>query len=218
MERIVRVSCTERLQLITSGSFTAPAALVGAVQEALQAGARWIQLRDKQASARELVEQARRLLPLCRQHRAKLIINDRLDVALLVRADGVHLGTDDLPWAEARRLAPPPFLLGVSVDSPELLQTAIEAHADYCGVGPAYETATKPDAGQPQPIELYRELVRQRGTDPIALIAVGGISPGNVRPLLEAGVDGVAVSRAVFESAQRGAVIRQLLTELGAQP
>lgn len=186
------------------------------VVAALDAGVRVVQLRDKQVTAREMVAQARVLRGHCRGWGAKLVVNDRLDVALAAGADGVHLGEDDLPWVDARRLMAPPFWIGVSVDREEMLERAIDAGADYCGVGPAYRTTTKPDAGEPQPAQLYRTLVRARGERSISIIAVGGVALGGAAPLIAAGADGVAVGAAIFGAADPGAVTRAFLAELAA--
>lgn len=203
-----------RLQLITAPLPQRFPELQSRVEIALGAGVRCVQLRDKEASTRELAAIGSALLASCRRHGARLLINDRLDLALAIGADGVHLGVDDLPWDRARRLAPPPFIVGVSVDSPLLLQRAIEIGADYCGVGPAHATNTKPDAGRPIEPELFRELNRARGDASIALIAVGGIEPGGAARWLAAGADGVALSRGLLEAPDIDAAVRTLRQEL----
>lgn len=203
------------LQLITAPQAGGFSVLVEKVERALTGGVRWVQLRDKTVTARELAEQAHLLRTLCRAHGAGLAINDRLDLALAVGADGVHLGEDDLPWSDARRLAPPPFVIGVSVDRVTLLTQAEAAKADYVGVGPAFPTRTKQDAGASPPHSLYRELTTARSRAALQIIAVGGIEPGRVAPLVAAGVDGIAVSAGLLGGDPRRAA-QLLRTELDA--
>ncbi len=202
------------LQLITSPHPDGFAALAADVASALSAGVRLVQWRDKRSSAMEAVTEVRALKSLCLAHQARLIVNDRLDVALAAGADGVHLGEDDLPWQAARRLAPAPFLIGVSVDREELLERAFEAQADYCGVGPAYPTRTKHDAGDPQPLMVFEKLARARGDRLLPIIAVGGIVPGDAARLIAAGADGVAVSAGILKAANIAAATRALIAEL----
>lgn len=202
------------LQLITTAHRGGFAALCDRVAAALSAGVPLVQWRDKQTSDAEAVRQVRALKLLCVSHGARLIVNDRLDIALAAGADGVHLGEDDLPWHEARRLAPAPFLIGVSVDREELLERALAAQADYCGVGPAYATRTKLDAGAPQPLSLFRALARARGARVLPMLAVGGVRPGNAAALILAGADGVAVSAGILDAQDVAAATRLLLSEL----
>ncbi|HEV2150418.1 MAG TPA: thiamine phosphate synthase, partial [Longimicrobiaceae bacterium] len=124
-------------------------ALVDVVRAALRGGAPSIQLRAKTETAREMAELARTLREETRAAGALLWVNDRVDVALAAGADGAHVGADDLPVAAVRRIAPPGFLLGRSVETPEEAVRAREDGADYVGVGPVYETSSKDDAGLP---------------------------------------------------------------------
>jgi len=165
--------------------------LVAACRSAVSGGATAVQLRLKGASARELAREARALLLALP---VPVILNDRADVALAVGAAGVHLGPDDLPAALVRRIAPPGFLIGVSVGLER--EIANGESADYWGVGPFRATATKPDAGSALGVEGFRALVRRAGTRPC--VAIGGIQPGDLPLVREVGGAGVAVVSGIF--------------------
>jgi thiamine-phosphate pyrophosphorylase len=185
---------------------------------ALAGGARTIQLRDKDLCVRDLVATARELRQLCSEAGAMFIVNDRLDVALAAQADGVHLGQEDLPVAEARRALRgyerQRFVVGVTVSSVEEAQRATGDGADYLGVSPIFSTGTKADAGEP--IGLAR-LAEIRHAVSLPLVAIGGINAGNVAEVMRSGADGAAVISAVsrandMESAARrmAAIIQEM--------
>ena len=158
-----------------------------AVARAAEAGgATALQLRLKQASARELAALARTLVAALR---IPVLVNDRPDVALAAGAAGVHLGADDLPVSLARRLAPPGFIIGASVGSDE--EAAAGAEADYWGIGPWRVTTTKPDAGTGLGLEGFGRLVRLGGGRPC--IAIGAVAPEDVPAVRASGGAGVAV-------------------------
>jgi thiamine-phosphate pyrophosphorylase len=179
---------------------------------AIRGGADAIQLRDKRASDAQLTAEARRLLPLARAGGIPLIINDRPEVCLASGADGLHLGQDDLPVEEARRLLGPERLIGRSTHS---VEQALEAQAqpvDYIGLGPVFPTPTKPDYGSIGTALIAQVLPHAR----TPVVCIGGIDEGNVRRVLEAGAARVAVVRAVCaaddpESAAR--TLKQILTQ-----
>lgn len=164
-------------------------ALAGAV---LGAGARWIQLRDKEATTRGLTTLAREMGTRVRAAGGVFVVNDRLDVALAVGADGVHLGQDDLPAAEGRRLAPG-LVLGVSTHSLEQARRAQADGADYLALGSIFPTGSKASF-ELVGLEALR-LVRPHVTVP--LVAIGGITPDRVPSVLAAGADAVAVISAI---------------------
>lgn len=209
------------LIVVTDAAQTADRALVEVVRAALQGGAPSVQLRAKDASAREMVALARELLPLTRESGALLWVNDRVDVALAAGVDGAHLGDDDLPLEAARRIVPEGFLLGRSVETPEQACAAVVAGADYLGVGPAFATGSKSDAGAPIGVEGVERVAR---AVEVPVVAIGGIDATNTAPLAAAGAAGVAVIRAVMaapdvESATRAllaAVAQGESTRLGA--
>ena len=169
-------------------------------------GAGIVQFRRKRGSTRELFFWAQQLVALAQQCGKVLIINDRVDLALAVRADGVHLGPDDMPVSVARRLLGPAAIIGASAGS---VDEAIEAEAEgasYLGVGCIYGTSSKEDAGSPVGPERLAEI---REAVQLPLIAIGGITLARVPELLAAGADGIAVISAVtrathMKSATRG--------------
>jgi len=166
--------------------------LVALADAVLAAGARWLQLRAKETTTRELTALARRLAERARAAGGVLIVNDRLDVALAVGAAGVHLGQADLPASEARRLAPG-LVLGVSSHGLEQARRAQAGGADYVALGSIYPTGSKPSF-ELVGLEALR-LVRPHVTVP--LVAIGGITLERVPAVLAAGADAVAVISAI---------------------
>jgi thiamine-phosphate pyrophosphorylase len=165
------------------------------VRMMLAGGARWIQLRDKEASSRELLDQARVCLKLTREAGATLIINDRVDVALTAGADGVHLGQDDMPVEEAREILGEDKIIGLSTHSIDQFLAALETSANYIAVGPVYQTKTKDNPGPVVGLELVREA--KKLTDR-PLVAIGGITPERAPEVIKAGADCVAVVSALY--------------------
>jgi thiamine-phosphate pyrophosphorylase len=171
--------------------------LVRKVRMALAGGARFVQYRNKSANAAQRREQGAALLALCREAGVPLIINDDLDLAGAIRADGLHLGRDDVSIAAARAHLGTGKLLGASCyDRLELALAAREAGADYVAFGSAFPSATKPGATR-APLGLYREA-RARLDSPI--VAIGGITTENAPSVIEAGADAVAVISALFDA------------------
>lgn len=198
-----------RLIVITDVRLAAPRSVEWVVAEALRAGARAIQLRNKEASALELLRQAHPLRHLTREWGALLFLNDRFDVALAAGADGIHLGPDDLPVRAVRAVAPPGFLIGHSTDIPGVAMEAAADGADYIGCGAVFPTRTKADAGAEIGVEGLAgvaEAVR------IPVVGIGGITPEGARRIAEAtGAAGVAVISAVMGAQHPGEAVRALL-------
>jgi len=161
----------------------------------LNGGARFIQLRDKEAGGRELLEQAMACLRLTRNAGATLIINDRVDVALTAGADGVHLGQDDLSVAEAREILGKDKIIGVSTHSIAQFRAALETSANYIAVGPVYPTTTKENSAAVVGLELVREA--RKLTDR-PLVAIGGINHRRAPKVIAAGADCVAAISALY--------------------
>ena len=198
-----------RLIVITDARLAAPRRVADVVAAAIAAGAPAVQLRDKHATTRDLVEQARSLLPIVHGAGARLMINDRLDVALAAGADGVHLGPDDLPIVAARRIAPTGFVIGASTDDPGLARRAQADGADYIGCGAVFGTTTKPDAAS--------ERIGIAGLDAVAsavhipVVGIGGITTENVAQVAATRAAGAAVVGAVMTADDVGAAVRSLL-------
>jgi len=160
---------------------------------ALKAGAGWIQYREKEKTRREIYREAMRLRALTAEYGAALVVNDHTDIARAVDADGVHLGQDDLPLIEARRIMGD-RIVGISTHSLPEAMDAERNGADYIGFGPVFVTTTK-DAGEPRGLEM---LSRIRSAVKIPVVAIGGISKESLPLVLSAGADAVAVASAVL--------------------
>jgi thiamine-phosphate pyrophosphorylase len=195
------------LYLVTDSSLSRGRKALDVVDAAISGGATLIQYREKGATTRAMVEEARALLALCRSRSVPLIVNDRADVALAIDADGLHIGQDDLPATIARRLLGKGKILGVSVGSAEEARLALAAGADYLGASPIFATATKPDAPRPLGIEGLRALA---GATSLPLVAIGGIHAGNAAAILEAGAAGIAVVSAIVSAEDVEAAARLL--------
>ena len=178
--------------------------LVKRAAAAVRGGATMIQLRLKDENARSMVEVATALLAELPAN-VPLIINDRVDVALAAGAAGVHLGTDDMPVAAARRIAPPGFVIGASVGSDS--EVANSPGADYVGIGPVFATGSKPDAGS---AIGSAELARLAELCALPAVAIGGINTSNVREVMTAGARGAAVISAVFHAHDPEAAARAM--------
>ncbi|KUK13293.1 MAG: thiamine phosphate synthase [Synergistetes bacterium] len=159
-------------------------------KEVLEGGARVVQLRDKNKSDREMFEIAKEMAKLCHAYGAYLIVDDRVDVALASGADGVHLGPEDIPVFEVRKIAPESFIIGATVHSVDEALKAQEEGADYLGVGSVFPTATKRREIVLIGIEGLREIV---ASVTIPVVAIGGIRLEHVEEVLKTGASGIAV-------------------------
>jgi len=180
---------------------------------AIEGGATAIQLRDKEATTRELIEAGLALRDLTREREVAFIINDRVDVALAVDADGVHVGQDDMPATLARKLVGPDKIVGVSASTIEEALQAEADGADYVSASPVFATPTKPDAPPPTGLEGLRAIVEAVH---IPVVAIGGINEGNVEEVIRAGADGVAVISAVVGAPDIAAAARRLRQRIEA--
>jgi len=179
----------------------------------LDGGARILQLRMKRATAAQLLAVVDELRPLCRAREATLIVNDRLDVALAGHADGVHLGQDDLPVAEARRLAPE-LVIGVSTHDEAQARAAAAGGADYLGFGPLFATTTKEN---PDPIVgLERLATVCRMVAPVPVVAIGGITLERCADVARAGARAAAIIAAVNRAADPVAAARAVASAFTA--
>lgn len=202
-------SLADRLELmiVTSPRPRCGQPLRDVVDECLEAGATAVELRDKRATSRELYGAAGELVPVVRRHGALFLVNDRIDVAWAVVADGVHLGPEDPPLAEVRRRVPGDFLVGYSTDDPDEARRAAEAGADYLGVGAVFGTDTKADAADerigPGRVAEVLEAAGLPG------VGIGGIDETNAGEV--AALDaGVAVSGAVMDAPRPAEAVRRL--------
>jgi len=195
------------LMLVTDRSLSRAKSVVEVVEAAVKGGVTVVQLREKEASVREFIEIGRRLLEILRPRRVPLLINDRVDVALAVPADGVHLGQSDMPPADARRLLGPKAVIGLTVETMAQAGPADREDVDYLGVSPIFPTPTKTDTGPAWGVEglwRLRPLVRK------PLVAIGGVNETNAARILEAGADGIAVVSAICAAPDPEAAARRL--------
>ncbi len=182
------------LYFVTDRGLCGERPLTGVVLQAIRGGAACVQLREKEVTTRFFVEEARRIKALMAPFRVPLIINDRLDVALAVGADGVHVGQDDMPYETARRLMGPGAIIGLSVETWEDVERAQGLDCDYLGVSPVFATPTKTDTKGPWGLE---GLGRIRAFSRHPLVAIGGLNPSNAEAAVMAGADGIAVVSAI---------------------
>ena len=163
-----------------------------------------VQYRNKKAETREMYEEAVRLREICRN--VLFLINDRIDIALAVDADGVHLGQSDMPYSAARKMLGPEKIIGITVHNLAEALDAQRSGADYLGVSPIFQTATKHDAGKPAGIALIEEI---RARVDIPLIAIGGINLANAPEVVSAGADGLCAISAVVAKKDVGREIER---------
>jgi len=176
----------------------------------ISGGATVIQIRDKRASPRELYQQAAAALQVARAHDAKLIINDRVDIALAVKADGVHLGQTDIPVAAARQLLGQAAIIGFSTHNLVQARLAMTLPIDYLAFGPIFETATKQNPDPIAGLDALRDVRASIGSLP--MVAIGGITLENGAAVLMAGADALAtISELVADPARIAENMRQML-------
>jgi thiamine-phosphate pyrophosphorylase len=200
----------QRLQQTLTYLVTSPQEnLLEVVEAALRGGIGLVQYRDKQTEDGLRLELAQQLKHLCHRYNALLLINDRVDLALAVEADGVHLGQTDLPIAVARQLLGSQRLIGRSTTNPEEMERALSEGADYIGVGPVYSTPTKP--GKAAAGLDYVCYARDHATVP--WFAIGGINVDNLGEVLEAGAERVAVVRAVMAAENPTLIAQYFVTQ-----
>jgi thiamine-phosphate pyrophosphorylase len=197
-----------RVLVIVEAGLAAPRSVVEVVQAALAGGARAVQLRNKGDTASELRAGGERLLPLVRQAGALFFVNDRLDVALTLEADGVHIGPEDLPVSAVRAAAPKGFLIGRSADDPGVARQAVVDGADYIGCGTVFPTSTKQGAGDVIGVEGLRRVVDAVS---VPVVGIGGITTEGVDDIVKVGAAGVAVVSAVMSASDPAAAVRTML-------
>lgn len=181
---------------------------------ALEGGCRWIQLRMKGAEEQQLLDAALTVQRLCREYGATFIIDDNVAIAKRIGADGVHLGKNDMPIAEARTLLGEGFIIGATVNTFDDITRLLEsATPNYFGCGPYRFTSTKSNLAPTLGIEGYRDIVqlmRHNGID-IPLVAIGGIGSNDIAPLAECGVDGIALSSSIIDAPRPTERMREIV-------
>lgn len=182
------------LYAVTDRSWLGEETLCSQVEKALQGGATFIQLREKKLDEGSFLEEAKEIQKLCRQYQVPFVINDNVDIAARIDADGVHVGQSDMEAGDVRKKLGPDKIIGVSAQTVEQALRAQEHGADYLGVGAVFPTGSKEDA-----TEVSHETLKAicDAVD-IPVIAIGGINSGNVSELRGTGICGVAVISAIF--------------------
>ena len=183
-----------RLHILTDVQVQARYSHTELTRLAIAGGADTIQLRQKEGSTREMIEVAHQMKRLCQEAGVVFIVNDRVDVALASKADGIHLGQDDFPIPMARELLGEASIIGGSAGSVEEARKCLSEGADYVGFGPVYSTTSKADAGPASGLGLLEEVVR---SIPLPIIAIGGIDEENTPDIMSVGAHGIAVISAV---------------------
>jgi thiamine-phosphate pyrophosphorylase len=199
------------LYLVTDRDLSRGRATLEIVRAAVAGGVSCVQLREKNCSTAEFIREALEIRDFLGSRGIPLIINDRLDVALAVAADGVHLGQTDMPYQMARDIAGADFLIGISAES---LEDAIEAAgqgADYLGVSPIYDTPTKTDTAPALGLSGLRAI---REAVDIPLVGIGGLNRDNAASVVASGADGVAVVSAIVSADDPRSAARQLRDEI----
>lgn len=204
------MKCAEQdllLYAVTDRHWLNGRSLRDVVEESLRGGVTMLQLREKSLAEPAFLAEARELQALCRDYHVPFIVNDNVDIALAMDADGVHVGQSDIVGKDVRAMIGPDKILGISANTVETAVAAQAAGADYIGVGAVFPTSTKKDAKS-----LSREEMRAicEAVD-IPVVAIGGINAGNLPQLAGSGVDGVAVVSAIFAQPDPGAATRHLL-------
>lgn len=197
------------LYLVTDRSLSKGRSTAEIVAAAVAGGVSCIQLREKSCGTREFMNEALALQPLLKSRDIPLIINDRLDIALAIEADGVHLGQSDMPIGMARKIAGDSLIIGISAESVDDALRAEQEGADYIGISPVFSTPTKTDIAPPLGLEGVRQI---RALVDIPLVGIGGINLDNAESVLAAGADGIAVVSAIVSAADPAGAAKKLKT------
>lgn len=196
-----------RLYLVTDEELLQGKDLYATVEAAVRGGVTMVQLREKESSTRDFVERAARLKQVLAPYHVPLIINDRVDVALAVDADGVHVGQSDMPYPLVKRLLPPGKIIGLSVESREQVLEANAYDVDYIAASPVFATATKTNTLIEWGLEGL-SWIKSVSRHP--LVAIGGINKGNAEAIFQAGTDGIAVVSAIIAASDPEMAARML--------
>lgn len=197
------------LYLVTDRSLSKGRSTAEIVAAAVAGGVSCIQLREKSCGTREFLNEALALQPLLNSRNIPLIINDRLDIALAIEADGVHLGQSDMPIGMARKIAGDSLIIGISAESVDDALRAEQEGADYIGISPVFSTPTKTDIAPPLGLEGVRQI---RALVDIPLVGIGGINLDNAESVLAAGADGIAMVSAIVSAADPAGAAKKLKT------
>lgn len=202
------------LYLVTDRPLSLGRPIEEVVVAAVEGGVTMVQLREKECPTGEFITLARALKEALAPHGVPLIINDRVDVALAVDADGVHIGQSDMSYEDARRLLGPDKIIGLSVENFSDLERANSLDVDYVGISPVYGTPTKSDTAEPFGLEGLRRAVSLSAHP---TVAIGGMNASTIGEIMQTGVDGVAVVSAICSAPSPKAVSQKLLNIIKAE-
>lgn len=180
--------------------FTPQISYAEGIRMALEGGCRWIQLRMKDAPAEEIAACAEEVIPLCRRHGAKFLLDDHVELVRQLGADGVHLGKNDMPVDEARKILGPDIIIGGTANTIEDIIRLHKQGADYIGCGPFRFTTTKKNLSPILGLDGYKSIVlkmKELGID-LPIVAIGGITVEDIPAVMETGVSGIALSGAIL--------------------
>lgn len=203
-----------KLQFITH--FTDTYSYLDSARMALEGGCRWVQLRMKHASVEETEAVAVEVQKLCRTYGATFLIDDRVELVRKLKADGVHLGKNDMPIAEARKILGKDFLIGGTANTFDDVRAHYEAGADYIGCGPFRFTTTKEKLSPILGLEGYRSIVQQMKAEGIHLpiVAIGGITLEDIPAIMQTGVTGIALSGTILRAANPVEETKRIVSQL----
>lgn len=203
--------CEWDVYLVTDRSFSKGRSTLEIVIAAVEGGISVVQLREKDLNTRDFYEEGMRIRDFLRNRGVPLIVNDRLDIALALDADGVHLGQKDLPAKVARTILGPERIIGLSVETPAHVDEHAVKYADYLAVSPIFATGTKIDTGAPWGLD---GLAQARSMTDLPLVAIGSMKVENARDVVIAGADCVAVVTAIVSAADPARATRALVAEV----
>ncbi len=196
------------LYLVTDRNLSQGRSIIEVVKSAVNGGVTIVQLREKSATTLDFYQSAKQIKSFLDKKGIPLIINDRIDIALAVDADGVHLGQDDMPLPIARKVLGKDKIIGISVNNVEEAKRAEQESADYLGLSPVFPTPTKTDTSEPIGIERIPAI---RNAVSIPLVGIGGLNIHNAAEVIKAGCDGIAVVSAIVSAENPEIAAKELL-------
>lgn len=199
------------LYVVTGEEFSAGRTYPEVIEACIRGGARVIQLREKNWPAAKILEVGRYIRSVTKQNNVTFIVNDRVDLALALEADGIHVGQQDISVEVVRKLVGPDMIVGASAGTPEEARKAERDGANYIGVGPVFPTETKKDARSPRGLDL---LAKIKNSTKLPVFGIGGIKIENAGQVIQAGADGVAVVSAVVGAVDIAQAARRFVEEI----
>lgn len=205
----MRPTINPSLYLVTDKALSLGRPLKEIVSKAVAGGVTMVQLREKDSTTHQFVEEAFIIKKMLKQYDVPLIINDRVDVAMAIDADGIHLGQSDMHWELARKLLGPDKIIGLSIESVDQIDDANQADIDYIGISPVFTTPTKRELQKGLGLIKTSEIA-QKSKHPS--VAIGGINTENALEIMQTGVDGISVVSAICSASEPETAARKLIT------